>query len=160
MENIGDNPTSVGPFRANARNPTPPLAHLATHRKQDIRLGYEDPTMATSLPTAADLPALPNLDAQPHTASPDHPTARAGQLASLSMEARFDNIPFLWQDEVIVITSPHHGDCSPARPWRPNHTDSEWDASPYLPGRFHGSHAPASLCIDAGYTRQNNLSSF
>jgi hypothetical protein len=41
--------------------------------------------------------------------------ALARRLASVSMVARLDNIPFLWLDEVIVITSPNHDDFSTAR---------------------------------------------
>jgi hypothetical protein len=64
---------------------------------------------ATSPPPAVDLPATLILDALSSPSTLDYPMALAHWLASVSMEARYANIPpFLWQEEVVVITSTHH----------------------------------------------------
>jgi hypothetical protein len=59
--------------------------------------------MATSPPTAADLPALPIIDALPPPASPAYPMAVACRLATLTMQDVFGKIPFPWHEKVIAL---------------------------------------------------------
>ena len=49
--------TSTTPFRANAGNHTPALAHFATLTKHERYLGYHCLTMANSPPPVSNLPA-------------------------------------------------------------------------------------------------------
>jgi hypothetical protein len=58
--------------------------------------------MATSPPTAADLPAQPIIDALPPPASPAYPMAVARSSATVTMQDVFGKTPFPWQEKVIA----------------------------------------------------------